>query len=67
MSIVALIERFYNPNSGCLILDSVDIGELNVPWLRKNIGLVAQELVSCICVCVCMYLCVCVCMWIYEN
>ncbi len=55
---MAMIERFYDPTSGYLTLDSVDIREINVAWLRKNIGLVAQEPVSYVYVsCVCIYIC----------
>merc|ERR1711988_296832 len=40
---VQLIERFYDPDSGSVTLDGVDLRELNVSWLRQQIGLVAQE------------------------
>lgn len=42
-TIVSLIERFYDPLSGAIKLDGVDIKELNVKWLRTQIGLVSQE------------------------
>jgi ATP-binding cassette subfamily B (MDR/TAP) protein 1 len=42
-TIVALIERFYDPSSGSVALDGTDIKELNVRWLRTQIGLVSQE------------------------
>jgi ATP-binding cassette subfamily B (MDR/TAP) protein 1 len=42
-TIVTLIERFYDPLSGVVRLDGVDIKELNVSWLRSHIGLVSQE------------------------
>ena len=42
-SIVALILRFYDPLSGCLLLDGVDIRQLNLAWLREQMSLVAQE------------------------
>ena len=42
-SIVALILRFYDPLSGCLLLDGVDIRQLNLIWLREQMSLVAQE------------------------
>ena len=42
-TMVSLLERFYEPNSGCLKLDQQDIRDLNIRWLRQNIGLVSQE------------------------
>ena len=42
-TIVSLIERFYDPIDGAVTLDGVDIRELQVRWLRKQIGLVSQE------------------------
>jgi len=40
---VSLVERFYDPDSGKVMLDGVDLRELNVKWLREQIGLVGQE------------------------
>jgi len=40
---VQLIERFYDPTSGSITLDGVDLKTLNVNWLRSQIGLVGQE------------------------
>jgi ATP-binding cassette subfamily B (MDR/TAP) protein 1 len=40
---VQLIERFYDPKSGSITLDGVDLRDINVAWLRRNIGLVSQE------------------------
>ena len=42
-TVVSLLERFYEPKSGCLRLDQQDIRDLNVRWLRQNIGVVSQE------------------------
>ncbi|KAG2156010.1 P-loop containing nucleoside triphosphate hydrolase protein [Suillus bovinus] len=42
-TIVSLIERFYDPSSGSVKLDGVDVRELNIKWLRSQIGLVSQE------------------------
>jgi ABC-type multidrug transport system fused ATPase/permease subunit len=42
-SVVQLIERFYDPQSGIITLDGHDIRTLNVNWLRSQIGLVSQE------------------------
>ncbi|KIY50744.1 ste6-like protein [Fistulina hepatica ATCC 64428] len=42
-TIVALLERFYDPTAGALELDGVNIKDLNLRWLRSQIGLVSQE------------------------
>lgn len=42
-TIISLIERFYDPLSGSVKLDGVDIRHLNIKWLRSQIGLVSQE------------------------
>ncbi|KAI0660475.1 multidrug resistance protein 1 [Cubamyces menziesii] len=42
-TVISLIERFYDPLQGSVKLDGVDIKELNVRWLRSQIGLVSQE------------------------
>ncbi|XP_077212704.1 ATP binding cassette subfamily B19 [Tasmannia lanceolata] len=42
-TVVALIERFYDPNQGQVLLDNVDIRTLQLRWLRDQIGLVNQE------------------------
>ena len=38
-----LIERFYDPIAGSVTLDGRDLRDLNVKWLREQIGLVGQE------------------------
>jgi len=42
-TLIALIERFYDPQSGSIRLDSVDIKTLNLRWLRQQVALVGQE------------------------
>ena len=42
-TIVSLVERFYDPLSGVVKVDGVNLKELNVKWLRSQIGLVSQE------------------------
>ncbi|KAK9375958.1 P-loop containing nucleoside triphosphate hydrolase protein [Lipomyces chichibuensis] len=42
-TIVGLIERFYNPLSGEILLDGRNILNLNTRWLRQKIALVSQE------------------------
>eukprot|EP01099_Mayorella_cantabrigiensis_P008098 TRINITY_DN7455_c0_g1_i1.p1 TRINITY_DN7455_c0_g1~~TRINITY_DN7455_c0_g1_i1.p1 ORF type:complete len:461 (+),score=75.23 TRINITY_DN7455_c0_g1_i1:79-1461(+) len=47
-TIVSLIERFYDPISGSITIDGVDIRSLECSHLREQIGLVAQEPVLCV-------------------
>ena len=42
-TVMALIERFYNPLDGNLSLDGTDLKDLNIRWLRSQIGIVSQE------------------------
>ncbi|KAH8078415.1 P-loop containing nucleoside triphosphate hydrolase protein [Cristinia sonorae] len=42
-TVVNLVERFYDPLKGSVHLDGIDVRELNVKWLRSQIGLVSQE------------------------
>ncbi|XP_010684039.2 ABC transporter B family member 1 [Beta vulgaris subsp. vulgaris] len=42
-TVVSLIERFYDPIEGQLLLDGHDIKTLKLRWLRQQIGLVSQE------------------------
>ena len=42
-SLVALLERWYRPTSGGILLDNMDISQYNTQWLRSNIRLVQQE------------------------
>ncbi|KAH9602585.1 hypothetical protein KSS87_017648 [Heliosperma pusillum] len=42
-TVVSLIERFYDPTEGQLLLDGHDIKTLKLRWLRQQIGLVSQE------------------------
>ncbi|KAK9369300.1 P-loop containing nucleoside triphosphate hydrolase protein [Lipomyces kononenkoae] len=42
-TIVGLIERFYNPLSGEVLLDGHNILGLNTRWLRQKVALVSQE------------------------
>ena len=39
-TIVALLERFYDPVEGSVMLDGVELKTLNVKWLRKQMGMV---------------------------
>ncbi|CDS40211.1 ATP binding cassette subfamily B MDR TAP [Echinococcus multilocularis] len=40
---VQLIQRFYDAVQGSILLDDVDIRDLNVAWLRYQLGVVSQE------------------------
>lgn len=42
-TIISLVERFYDPTSGVVKVDGVDVKNLNLKWLRSQIGLVSQE------------------------
>ncbi|XP_024315938.1 ABC transporter B family member 4 isoform X1 [Brachypodium distachyon] len=42
-TIIALLERFYDPDSGRISLDGVEIKSIRISWLRDQIGLVGQE------------------------
>ena len=37
------MERFYDPNSGSVTLEGVNLKDLDLSWLRRQIGLVPQE------------------------
>ena len=38
-----MIQRFYDPSTGGVILDGVDLKNVNLGWLRDQIGVVGQE------------------------
>ena len=40
---VNLVERFYDPDAGTVLIDGVDIKEYNIRSLRQKIGMVTQE------------------------
>jgi ATP-binding cassette subfamily B (MDR/TAP) protein 1 len=42
-TVISLIERFYDPDSGVILLDGIDIKQFQVQWLRQQMGLVSQE------------------------
>jgi ATP-binding cassette subfamily B (MDR/TAP) protein 1 len=42
-TVIALLERFYRPDSGTISLDGVEIKNLKINWLRDQMGLVSQE------------------------
>jgi ATP-binding cassette subfamily B (MDR/TAP) protein 1 len=42
-TVINLLERFYEPLRGDILLDGIDIKNLQLKWLRSQIGLVNQE------------------------
>ncbi|XP_002967417.2 ABC transporter B family member 21 [Selaginella moellendorffii] len=42
-TVISLLERFYDPQSGVVSIDGHDIRKLQLKWLRQQIGLVSQE------------------------
>jgi ATP-binding cassette subfamily B (MDR/TAP) protein 1 len=42
-TIISLLERFYDPVAGTIMVDGHDIQTLNLRWLRQQISLVSQE------------------------
>ncbi|BAT76977.1 hypothetical protein LR48_Vigan01g291500 [Vigna angularis] len=42
-TVVSLIERFYDPQSGEVLIDSINLKEFQLKWIRQKIGLVSQE------------------------
>ena len=42
-TVASLLLRFYNPTTGSITINGVDISKMNVKSLRRRIGMVAQE------------------------
>ncbi|XP_013751442.2 ABC transporter B family member 5-like [Brassica napus] len=42
-TVISLLQRFYDPDSGHITLDGVELKKLQLKWLRKQMGLVGQE------------------------
>ncbi|XP_023535471.1 ABC transporter B family member 13-like [Cucurbita pepo subsp. pepo] len=42
-TIVSMVQRFYEPSSGKILLDGYDLRSLDLKWLRRQMGLVSQE------------------------
>ncbi|TDG52500.1 hypothetical protein AWZ03_000733 [Drosophila navojoa] len=40
---IQLLQRFYDPVFGAVLLDELDIRKYNIQWLRSNIAVVGQE------------------------
>jgi ATP-binding cassette subfamily B (MDR/TAP) protein 1 len=48
-TVISLIERFYDPQAGEVLIDGINLKEFQLKWIRQKIGLVSQEpvLFSC--------------------
>ncbi|MBA0847854.1 hypothetical protein Goshw_024507 [Gossypium schwendimanii] len=42
-TVISLLERFYDPLEGEILVDGVSINKLQLKWLRSQMGLVSQE------------------------
>jgi subfamily B ATP-binding cassette protein HlyB/CyaB len=42
-TLAKLIQRLYVPESGRVLIDGVDLNMVDLPWLRRQIGVVLQE------------------------
>lgn len=42
-TVISLLERFYDPDSGEVLIDGVNLKNFRLRWIREKIGLVSQE------------------------
>lgn len=42
-SVINLLERFYDPDAGEVLIDGINIKKFKLKWLREKMGLVSQE------------------------
>lgn len=42
-TVISLLERFYDPESGEVLIDGINLKKLKLKWIREKIGLVSQE------------------------
>lgn len=42
-TVISLVERFYDPQAGEVLIDGINIKSLRLNWIRGKIGLVSQE------------------------
>ncbi|XP_009353437.2 ABC transporter B family member 11-like [Pyrus x bretschneideri] len=42
-TVISLIERFYDPQAGEVLIDGINLKEFQLKWIRQKIGLVCQE------------------------
>ena len=42
-TVISLIERFYDPDAGAVLIDGINLKDFKLRWIREQIGLVSQE------------------------
>ena len=42
-----LVQRFYLPSAGAVLLDGTDVGAYDARWLARKVALVAQARALC--------------------
>ncbi|XP_031490563.1 ABC transporter B family member 11-like [Nymphaea colorata] len=42
-TVISLLERFYEPDAGRILVDGIEIHRFQLRWLRQQMGLVSQE------------------------
>lgn len=42
-TVISLLERFYDPDAGKVLIDGVDLRNYQLKWIRGQMGLVSQE------------------------
>lgn len=42
-TVISLIERFYDPQEGAILIDGINLKDFQLRWIRGKIGLVSQE------------------------
>ncbi|CAN6363247.1 unnamed protein product [Urochloa humidicola] len=42
-TVISLVQRFYDPHAGEVLIDGINIKTLRLDWIRGKIGLVSQE------------------------
>ncbi|GFR58639.1 multidrug resistance protein 1 [Elysia marginata] len=42
-TVIQLLQRFYDPDAGQVCLDGVDLRDINIRWLRQNVGIVGNK------------------------
>lgn len=42
-TVISLIERFYDPQAGEVLIDGINLKDFQLKWIRQKIGLVSQE------------------------
>ncbi|KAF6172243.1 hypothetical protein GIB67_024865 [Kingdonia uniflora] len=42
-TVISLIERFYDPQAGEILIDGLNLRDFKLKWIREKIGLVSQE------------------------